>query len=86
MYHSVHDNFDWMSRFGDPDFSRHRTAAAVWITAALLIATEPLPLFDVTFLSDWAEKAVETINKEHSTALKEKGISLSKFYSVVGKF
>lgn len=83
MYHSVHDNFDWMSRFGDPDFSRHRTTAAVWVTAALMVATEPLPLFDVTYYSDWAEKAAEAFNKAHSTALKEKGISLSKCFSLI---
>ena len=80
MYHSVHDNFDWMSKFGDPDFTRHRTTAAVWGTAALLLTTRPLPPFDVTYYSDWAEAAAENVKKIHSVVLKEKGISLSECF------
>ena len=80
LYHSVHDNFDWMSKFGDPDFTRHRTTAAVWATAALLLTTRPLPLFDVTYYSDWAEAAAENVKKIHSVVLKEKGISLSECF------
>ncbi len=34
-YHSMYDSYDWMARFGDPDFTRHRAvtqlvALAVW--------------------------------------------------------
>jgi N-acetylated-alpha-linked acidic dipeptidase len=35
VYHSSYDSFDWMERFGDPDFSRH--AAASRIAAAMLL-------------------------------------------------
>ena len=69
-----------MSKFGGPDFTRHCTTAAVWATAALLLTTRPLPLFDATYYSDWAEAAAENVKKIHSVVLKEKGISLSECF------
>lgn len=35
VYHSQYDSFDWMRKFGDPDFARH--AAAARIGAAMLL-------------------------------------------------
>jgi N-acetylated-alpha-linked acidic dipeptidase len=44
VYHSIYDNFNWMERFGDPEFLTH-TLAARFITVILMraAAAEVLP-------------------------------------------
>nr|XP_043628985.1 probable glutamate carboxypeptidase LAMP1 [Erigeron canadensis] len=45
VYHSMYDDFVWMSNFGDPMFSRHVAAASIWGLVALRLANEEiLPL------------------------------------------
>ena len=38
VYHSVYDDFEWMSRFGDPTFGYHATMAKLWGILALRFA------------------------------------------------
>jgi N-acetylated-alpha-linked acidic dipeptidase len=38
VYHSAYDSFHWMSRFGDPTFAYHVTAARLWGTLAMRLA------------------------------------------------
>lgn len=45
VYHSVYDDFDWMTRFGDPGFHYHATMARLWGVLALRFANaDVLPL------------------------------------------
>ncbi|MGH7152213.1 MAG: M28 family metallopeptidase [Planctomycetota bacterium] len=46
VYHSVHDNADWMARFGDPGFRYHALAARLWGIAALRLAECDVPPLD----------------------------------------
>lgn len=46
VYHSVHETFNWISQFADPDFSRHLAMALVWSKLAMALATTPLLPFD----------------------------------------
>jgi N-acetylated-alpha-linked acidic dipeptidase len=39
VYHSVYDNFRWMSRFGDPEFIYHQAAARILGLLAMRVAT-----------------------------------------------
>jgi N-acetylated-alpha-linked acidic dipeptidase len=45
-YHSCYDNFDWMEKFGDPEFQYHRTMAQVWALLILEVADRELLPFD----------------------------------------
>ena len=38
VYHSAFDSFNWMSHFGDPDFTYHVAAAQLWGTMAMRLA------------------------------------------------
>ncbi|MGO9468895.1 MAG: M28 family metallopeptidase [Isosphaeraceae bacterium] len=45
VYHSVYDNFNWMEKFGDPEFLTHATAARLYVLLAMRAsAAEILPL------------------------------------------
>jgi N-acetylated-alpha-linked acidic dipeptidase len=46
VYHSAYDTFEWMSRFGDPDFSRHAAAARIGATLALRLANADVLPYD----------------------------------------
>eukprot|EP00850_Spirogloea_muscicola_P007188 SM000036S13232 [mRNA] locus=s36:38575:43897:- [translate_table: standard] len=51
VYHSVYDNFHWMSNFGDPGFQRHVAVASLWGLLALRLADSDLLPFEY---SDYA--------------------------------
>ena len=46
VYHSAYDTFEWMSRFGDPDFRRHAAAARIGATLALRLANADVLPYD----------------------------------------
>lgn len=46
VYHSAYDTFEWMSRFGDPDFRRHAVAASIGATLALRLANADVLPYD----------------------------------------
>ncbi len=45
VYHSVYDNFNWMEKFGDPEFLNHATAARLYTLIAMrAAAAEVVPM------------------------------------------
>ncbi len=45
VYHSIYDNFNWMEKFGDPEFVTHATAARLYVLLVMRAsAAEILPL------------------------------------------
>ena len=46
-YHSCYDNFDWMSKFGDPNFQYHKLMGQVMALLILELADRPLLPFDL---------------------------------------
>ncbi|KAI9673167.1 MAG: hypothetical protein M1817_003029 [Caeruleum heppii] len=45
-YHSCYDNFEWMSKFGDPTWESHAAMAQVWALLILEIADSPVLPYD----------------------------------------
>jgi N-acetylated-alpha-linked acidic dipeptidase len=46
VYHSIYDDFDWMKRFGDPDFSYHAMMARIAGRIVMRLADADVPAFD----------------------------------------
>lgn len=46
-YHSCYETFEWVKKFGDPDFSWHRTLAQVWALLILDVSDRPVLPFDL---------------------------------------
>ncbi|HYR06298.1 MAG TPA: transferrin receptor-like dimerization domain-containing protein, partial [Longimicrobium sp.] len=46
VYHSQYDNFTWMSRFGDPQFTRHAATASVGAALVLRLANADVLPYD----------------------------------------
>jgi len=64
VYHSVYDNYYWMTRFGDPGMHYTATLAKIWGRMVVELASQPLLPLDYEsyasdlkiYLSDWAER------------------------------
>ena len=69
VYHSAYDSFTWMSKFGDPKFEYHPTAARLWGTIALRLADAPALPFDY---AEYARAIREFITETQKTAARRK--------------
>ena len=78
VYHSVHDNYFWMSHFGDPTFSHHLALGLVWIKVATLLTTTPVLNFDPRDYAITVMDIYDGVEKLYGELLKQQGISLGK--------
>lgn len=62
-YHSSYDNFDWMSRVGDPGFVYHTLLARVLSLIILELCDRPVLPFDMSNYSSSLEKYVGDLMK-----------------------
>ncbi len=78
VYHSVHDNFYWMSHFGDPDFTYHVTMGLVWMKTAILLTTTPLPPYDPRHFGSRVREIFDSLEEHYGSTLKAQNITLGR--------
>ncbi len=78
VYHSVHDNFYWMSNFGDPSFTHHVALGLVWLKTAMLLVTNPLLPYDPRLYAEVVKNNFDDLSKLNSDLLEEQNITLCK--------
>ncbi|XP_059638258.1 probable glutamate carboxypeptidase LAMP1 isoform X2 [Cornus florida] len=79
VYHSMYDDFVWMTKFGDPMFRRHVAVASVWGLLALRLADEEfLPFNYLSYVSE-LQKSAEELEGDVS----DKGISLIPLFKSI---
>ena len=76
VYHSVHDNYYWMSHFGDPSFSHHLALGLVWIKVAVMLSTQPILNFDPRDYAIVVRDIYNGVEETYGQLLKDQGISL----------
>ncbi|KAK1437569.1 hypothetical protein QVD17_03363 [Tagetes erecta] len=81
VYHSMYDDFVWMSKFGDPLFRRHVAAASIWGLVALQLADEEILPFNYTSYVYELQKSAE----ELETLLSDKNVNLAPLFKSVEK-
>lgn len=69
VYHAMHDNFFWMSTFGDPGFAYHATMAKIGGLLLLEFVDRPLLPVDVLAFARDAKKQI----KDLQNSIKESG-------------
>ncbi len=79
VYHSVHDNFDWISRFADPTFSYHLAMALVWSDLAIALSTTPLLPFDPRDYAGAMNRIYKNLEEEYGELLEAQNISLGMY-------
>ena len=83
VYHSVHDNFYWMSHFGDPDFTYHVAMGLVWMKTAVLLTTTPLLPYDPRHFGFRVTEIFGSLTEQYANTLKTQNISLSESQTIV---
>ncbi len=78
VYHSVHDNFYWMSHFGDPGFTYHVTMGLVWMKTAILLTTTPLPPYDPRHFGLRVREIFDSLEEHYGSTLKAQNITLGR--------
>ena len=78
VYHSIHDNFDWITRFVDHDFRYHETIAKLWIQLALSLADAILLPFNIRRYGENLLKQAEAIEKIKQSSGKAKSLNTGK--------
>jgi N-acetylated-alpha-linked acidic dipeptidase len=73
VYHSAYDTFEWMSRFGDPDFRRHAAAARIGATLALRLANADVLPYDYAEFARTMKAQVPALER----SLRARGWQLS---------
>lgn len=83
VYHSIYDNFDWMQKFGDPEFKYSVAAAQIFGLLGLRLAEADLLPYDFADYADALQTHVEELEKElkNEPRVNFEGVheSLSKF-------
>lgn len=82
VYHSMYDDFVWMSKFGDPMFRRHVAAASIWGLVALQLADEEILPFNYDSYVYELQTSAEDLEAELSDY---KGISLIPLFKSIEK-
>ncbi|XP_076934735.1 putative glutamate carboxypeptidase LAMP1 isoform X2 [Bidens hawaiensis] len=81
VYHSMYDDFVWMSKFGDPMFQRHVAAASIWGLVALELADEEILPFNYSSYVHELQKSAEDLETE----LSDKNINLIPLFKSIKK-
>ncbi|XP_071733567.1 probable glutamate carboxypeptidase LAMP1 [Rutidosis leptorrhynchoides] len=81
VYHSMYDDFVWMSNFGDPMFCRHAAAASIWGLVALKLADEEI----LPFNYDSYVHELQVSAEDLETELSDKNISLIPLFKSIEK-
>ena len=75
MYHSIHDNFHWLTTYVDPDFRYHLTVSKMWIKLGLLLADSLILPFNLLRAADKLECFAKKFAKDHTEILSPQNIS-----------
>src|SRR5204863_8486920 len=64
MYHSQYDDFAWMSRFGDPSFAYHATAAGMGAAMVLRLANADVVPCDYLEFARTMQRYVPRVDRQ----------------------
>ena len=75
MYHSMHENFHWLSKYVDPDFRYHLTVGKMWIKLGLLLADSLILPFNLSRAANKLNYYAKKFADDHKSILQPQGIS-----------
>ena len=68
-FHSCYETFEWMARFGDPNFSYHKALAQVWALLIFELSDRPVLPLDVVGYANTVGQYVVDLDKYAGTRL-----------------
>ncbi|PIA64595.1 hypothetical protein AQUCO_00100225v1 [Aquilegia coerulea] len=79
VYHSMYDDFVWMTKFGDPMFHRHVAVASIWGLVALQLADEEFLPFNYLSYANELQISIKELEDE----VLNKDIDFSPIYKSI---
>ncbi|KAJ9610770.1 hypothetical protein H2200_005547 [Cladophialophora chaetospira] len=76
-YHSCYDNFEWMSKFGDPDWSYHKAMGEIWALLILELADKPLLPFQITSYAKSISSYIDDLDAYAKVSADNKSLDLN---------
>ncbi|HUJ39603.1 MAG TPA: M28 family metallopeptidase [Candidatus Acidoferrales bacterium] len=88
VYHSIYDDFQWMKRFGDPDFRYHVMMARIAGLVLMRLADADVPAYDYTEYAAEVERLLEGLHAaaRSAGARGPRQLDLSGVESAAGDF
>ncbi|EUC45144.1 hypothetical protein COCMIDRAFT_96373 [Bipolaris oryzae ATCC 44560] len=71
-YHSNYDSFDWMKKYGDPDFEYHATISKIWALVAAKLVDSPVLQLNATDYALGLSKYVQAAKHTAQVASPDK--------------
>lgn len=86
-YHSVYDNFEWMEKFGDPGFEKHKVLGQIWALLILEMADKPVLPFDIeaysSSITHWTQELQNWADGQGAHGEKGAGFSMEPLTQAV---
>lgn len=86
VYHALHDNFHWMARFGDPDFSYSVAVSRIWGLLALRLANADLLPYDYEAYGRKIEEHLQRVKDDLEESGRADRLSVDETLQAVAQF
>ncbi|KAF1833853.1 Zn-dependent exopeptidase [Decorospora gaudefroyi] len=73
-YHSNYDSFDWMNKYGDPNFEYHTTIAKIWALIAAKLVETPVLQLNATDYALGLQKYVSAVKAKAKASAQADGL------------
>ncbi|EEH11071.1 membrane protein [Histoplasma capsulatum G186AR] len=77
QYHSNYDSFDWMNRYGDPNWTYHVAAAKVWSLTAAYLAEKPVLGLNATDYANGLATYLASAKEKAATGFSFKSLDVA---------
>ena len=84
VYHSMYDDYYWMSHIGDPSFEYHVALTRIWGIVALRLANADILPFDFGFNASVLEQFLREL--EHNNRGELQHLSLKRLHARISEF
>ncbi len=84
VYHSMYDDYYWMSHIGDPTFEYHVALTRIWGLVALRLANADILPFDFGFNAAALEKFLHELEEDNRGDLRH--LSLKRLHARINEF
>uniref|UniRef100_A0A1X7V380 Aminopeptidase NAALADL1 n=1 Tax=Amphimedon queenslandica TaxID=400682 RepID=A0A1X7V380_AMPQE len=86
VYHSVHDNYYWMTNFADPSMKYSVAMGELWTQIAMAIATTPIIPYNPVRYYERLLEMYNQLESEHGSALKQNNITTALLKETLDEF